>query len=203
MLNFTHRLLLGLLMFLTASCFKPITYEDVKSKKYGVLVVRAVYYHNKELSSTMDFESYVNGQFEYTDNFRNILTKHEKALYEEYGNSIKYMAASNYRIAFAKPGKHNIRKFYSPISDSMMNLKLNKNHLCIDVKPGEINYIGDIYLKKGKKVPTGFFENKKFHSDLFAQDKSEEARNFMKKYYPEFDLPFNSSLLTMDNCENS
>lgn len=203
MLNFTHRLLLGLLLLLTASCAKIIPYEDVKSKKYGVLVARTVFYEQKYNFATMYFESYLNGKSTHYDHVSNEFTKHRDVLKKEKGNSAELLDDYHYSVVFAEPGKYDIRRFYSFISRSMMNLKLNKTHLCFNVKPGEINYIGDIYIKKGEQVPTGFFENKKFHSDLFAQDKSEEARNFMKKYYPEFDLPFNSSLLTMDNCENS
>lgn len=64
------------------------------------------------------------------------------------------------------------------------------------IKAGKINYLGDLYHSSLLLVkPGGFFSNGTYCTSFRVCDRNQDAQAFLKKFYPEINLPFTKSLL--------
>jgi hypothetical protein len=85
---------------------------------------------------------------------------------------------------------------YSGISSlSYLSLKdANKYHF--HVTAGRINYIGDLYVLPTQLVEKGsLFSEDKYPTLVLIHDRYLEAQSFMKKFYPEIELPFIKNII--------
>lgn len=65
-----------------------------------------------------------------------------------------------------------------------------------DVKAGEINYIGDLYIYDPKiEKKSTFFSEAQYSSSVIIVDRNGDAAKFMKKAYQDLKLPFRVKLI--------
>ncbi len=206
--NFILKLLTVLTMILTSSCATR-SYEDVKSKKFGVLLMQSFY--SGDDVQRMSLRTYKDNDIipVYITNFQ--IDNHRDSMDKKFGlEKGEYLLDYYYSLIYVEPGKYSISELGSTISinSKIMQVDFEKNELCFDIKAGEINYIGSIYLQKKDRIDASWFSEwfingEKFQSKFVIFNGNNAARKFMKTYYPDYRLPFTTSIISKARCKAS
>lgn len=192
-----------LFLFITSACAR-LSYEDIKSKEYGLVVYRLV--SNEEISQIDVGTSDTRGRAGRFPDEQIEPPSHKQKIIALKGDKKLEDRDYYYGIEYAKAGQYPL--VLTSIIWTSFNSYLEKTVTlkgCVDIKGGFINYIGDYYWKIGESKSISFFDTwflgrKTFDTSIFSMDKQGEAKKFMAKYYPQYKAPFVYAPVSIDNC---
>src|SRR5690606_13624188 len=67
-----------------------------------------------------------------------------------------------------------------------------------DIKAGQVNYLGDLYMAHTGRTEGGFLTTKKHYTQHMLANKIGFAKDYMKDYYPSIKWPFRTALIKME-----
>ncbi len=192
-----------LVLFFLSSCAR-LSYEDIKSKEYGLVVYRLV--SNEKNSSIEVGTPYTREGVGRLPDEQIQPPSHKQKIIALKGTKNLEDSDYYYGVEYARAGKYPL-VLTSTVwisSDSYMVTTTGLEG-CVDIKGGSVNYIGDYYWKIGESKKISFFHtwflNKTtFDTDVLFMDNQVDAKKFMLKYYPQYQAPFVYVPVSIDNC---
>lgn len=197
------RVFLLAILFFVSACAR-LSYEDIKSKEYGLVLYRLV--SNEEISRIDVGTPYTRGRAGRFPDEQIQPPSHKQKIIDLKGDKNLEDMDYYYGIEYAKAGKYPL--VLTSIVWTSFNSYLEKTATlkgCVDIKGGAINYIGDYYWKIGESKNISFFDTwflgrKTFDTNIFSMDKQGDAKKFMAKYYSQYKAPFVYAPASIDNC---
>lgn len=148
---------------------------------------------NKSQNSTFGYQ--IGGTHNPSEKLRKLKEKHNMSFFvstvetphshsPEFFYNVISLPAGDYYINKAIFNFHKLDTSPNKLEYQVLNYSQKESDCYFTVEANKINYLGDLYFTAGEPYFIGMILN------AMLLNKSSEAENFMKKFYPQLHLPF-------------
>jgi hypothetical protein len=181
-----------------------IDIDKVKNSNHGIVILRPVFLNIHESAKNFylgkfDSSKFANVHFQRVDPKTGRVLKEFLPYQSHSDNEIKKgddptkKGDSEFRVLNLEEGRYTINCIsFIPESSQHFELEWDDSvkKLYFDVKPGKVNYIGDIVVDVTGEVDTKNTEFRKYESKIYLVKEIKAAKSFFKTYYGKYEVPF-------------